>query len=94
MGRKAPSAPAYTRLSHDARRREDRAPKGKVPVLVGEGEVMERLHIPTKLINHPYIVVLLEMSANEFGYQQQGALKIPCDADCLRRSIQMISKQK
>ena len=93
MGRKANSPPAYGRLSHDDTR-HDRAQKGKVPVLVGEGEEMERLLIPTKLIKHPYIAALLEMSANEFGYQQQGALKIPCDAECLRRSIQMISKQK
>ena len=92
MGRKANSPPAYGRLSHDDTW-HDRARKGKVPVLVGEGEEMERLLIPTTLIKHPYIAALLEMSANEFGYQQQGALKIPCDAECLR-SIQMISKQK
>ncbi|CBI22087.3 hypothetical protein AAG906_007260 [Vitis piasezkii] len=93
MGKKANPPPAYVRLTHDDTR-EDRVRKGKVPVLVGEGEVMERLLIPTKLFKHPYIVALLEMSANEFGYQQQGTLKIPCAVECLRRSIEMISKEK
>ncbi|KAL6319120.1 hypothetical protein AAG906_011199 [Vitis piasezkii] len=63
------------------------------PCLVGEGEVMERLMIPTKMIKHPYIVALLEMSANEFGYRQHGTIKIPCDVE-RRRTIEMISKEK
>ncbi|RVW74828.1 hypothetical protein CK203_053826 [Vitis vinifera] len=58
------------------------------------GEVMERLMIPTKMIKHPYIVALLEMPANEFGYQKHGTIKIPCDVECPRRTIEMISKEK
>ena len=93
MGKEANSPPAYVRLTGDETRK-DRACKGKVPVLVGGGEVMERLMIPTKMIKHPYIVALLEMPANEFGYQQHGTIKIPCDVERLRRTIEMISKEK
>ncbi|KAL6319641.1 hypothetical protein AAG906_020718 [Vitis piasezkii] len=62
MGKEANSPPAYVRLTGDETR-EDRACKGKVPVLVGEGE-------------------------------QHGTIKIPCDVERLRRTIEMISKEK
>lgn len=55
--------------------------KGYVPVLVGkegdgDDDLMEKLWIPIKLINHPRIVALLNHSADEFGFRQQGLLKI------------------
>ncbi|KDO35835.1 hypothetical protein CISIN_1g035599mg [Citrus sinensis] len=49
--------------------------------------VMERVLIPTKLIDHPYIVSLLELSAKEFGYHQQGLLQVPYDANCLKKMV-------
>ncbi|KAK9284116.1 hypothetical protein L1049_023283 [Liquidambar formosana] len=93
MAKKACLPSAYGRLSSDDSE-EDRVRKGHIPVLVGKEEVMERLLIPTKLIKHPFIVALLEMSAHEFGYGQQGTLKIPYDAECFKRMIKMISKGK
>ncbi|KAL6144200.1 hypothetical protein ACLB2K_054895 [Fragaria x ananassa] len=54
--------------------------KGYVPVLVGkqgdEDDLMEKLWMPIKLLDHPRIVVLLKNSADEFGFRQQGLLKI------------------
>ncbi len=54
--------------------------KGYVPVLVGkqgdEDDLMEKLWMPIKLLNHPRIVALLNNSADEFGFRQQGLLKI------------------
>ncbi|KAF8007800.1 hypothetical protein BT93_K1713 [Corymbia citriodora subsp. variegata] len=74
---------------------ENRVRKGYVPVLVGEDTaMMERLHIPIKLIGHPFVTALLKLSANEFGYEQQGLLRIPYDPDCFKQMIRWISKKK
>lgn len=86
----------YVRLKGDKLNKEDdRARKGYVPVLVGQEEmVMERVLIPTKLIGHPYIVSILELSAKEFGYHQQGLLQVPYDANCLKKMVHIISREK
>lgn len=56
--------------------------KGFVPLHVGTNdEAMERICIPLKLINHPCFVYLLDQSAKEFGYNQEGLLRISCDVD-------------
>ncbi|MQM11155.1 hypothetical protein Taro_044060 [Colocasia esculenta] len=57
------------------------APKGYVPMLVGSEERAERLLVPAELLNHPAIMGLLEMAAQEFGYQRGGVLRVPCDVD-------------
>ncbi|KAL5791693.1 hypothetical protein ACOSP7_000287 [Xanthoceras sorbifolium] len=80
----------YMRLSGAAKVEEDGSRKGYVPLLVGSEEVMERILVPTKLIDHPYIVELLELSANEYGYKHQGLLKIQYDADCFKRMVDVV----
>ncbi|KAI6673236.1 hypothetical protein NL676_001142 [Syzygium grande] len=83
----------YVKLSGDPS--ENRVRKGYVPVLVGtDAAAMERLHLPTKLVGHPFVVALLELSANEFGYEQQGLLRIPYDPDCFKQMMRRISKKK
>ncbi|KAK2971618.1 hypothetical protein RJ640_017735 [Escallonia rubra] len=97
MKREGSSPPAYTRLSCDDNGRDSdrRVKKGYIPILVGKEEAFrERILIPTKLMKHPYMVQLLEMSANEFGFGHPGTLKIPCDAEEFRQRINMITKGK
>lgn len=66
--------------------------KGYVPVLVGkEGSEMEKLWIPTKLIGHPYIVALLNFSADEFGYAQHGLLQIAHEIVPFKKMVQILS---
>ncbi|CAK7346651.1 unnamed protein product [Dovyalis caffra] len=67
--------------------------KGYFPVLVGKEGMMEKFLIATKLIKHPFIVQLLEMSAKEYGYRQEGLLKIPYDANCFKKMLKLISKK-
>lgn len=73
---------------------QDRAPKGYVPVLAGKDEMMERFLLRVKLFNDPRIVMLLEKAADEFGYKQEGILRIPCDLDYFRQVVGDISKPK
>ena len=68
--------------------------KGVFPVLVGnEGTIMEKFLLPTKLTKHPFIAQLLELSAKEYGYEQEGLLKIPYDASCFKKMLKLISKK-
>ena len=88
-----PSSPNYRRLSEGEN--ENRVAKGRIPVLVGlDMEAMERVSLPAKLIKHPYIVGLLELSAHEFGYSQQGTLRLQCEVCSFKRMIRLISKGK
>ncbi|XP_062227711.1 auxin-responsive protein SAUR72-like [Phragmites australis] len=54
-------------------------PRGCVPVLVcdGEGEG-ERFAVRVEALRHPSFAALLEMAAQEFGYKQEGILRVPC----------------
>ncbi|CAK8538722.1 unnamed protein product [Lathyrus sativus] len=64
--------------------------KGHVPLVVGKGKEkdMERIWVSIKGIHHPKIVDLLEQSAKEYGYKQQGVLRIRCDVDNFKAIIQ------
>lgn len=51
-------------------------PEGHVPVYVGDE--MERFLVSAELLNHPIFIGLLNKSAQEYGYDQKGVLRIPC----------------
>lgn len=87
---------AYVSLSCSETVERDRFRKGYVPILVGkEMGDMEKLWIPIKLLSHPRIVALLRRSAHEFGFQQQGLLKIKHDVHLFKGMIKSIlSKSK
>ncbi|KAL2897158.1 Auxin-responsive protein SAUR72 [Bienertia sinuspersici] len=67
-------------------RRRSSVPSGHVPVYVGEEE-MERFVVSADLMNHPIFVKLLNKSAQEYGYEQKGALKIPCNVLLFERLL-------
>ncbi|KAK3131062.1 hypothetical protein QOZ80_6BG0501520 [Eleusine coracana subsp. coracana] len=54
-------------------------PRGCVPVLVcgGDGDG-ERFVVRVEALRHPSFAALLEMAAQEFGYKQEGVLRVPC----------------
>ncbi|XP_051201334.1 auxin-responsive protein SAUR71 [Lolium perenne] len=56
-------------------------PRGCVPVLVlGDGvdDEAERFVVRVEALRHPSLAALLEMAAQEFGYKQEGILRVPC----------------
>jgi len=65
--------------------------KGYVPVVVGVGEEVERFVVSVKLFRHQCMMSLLELAAEEFGFEQRGVLRIPCDVQHFRRVLQQIS---
>ncbi|KAK1303557.1 hypothetical protein QJS10_CPB11g01549 [Acorus calamus] len=100
MGKKkgTSSAALYERLLEigNKKAKDVEVPSGYVPMMVGSGreEEMERFMVHTELFKHPCIVILLEMAAEEFGYEQQGILKIPCDVEHFRSVIAFRLKKR
>ncbi|KAL6623364.1 hypothetical protein ACP70R_033244 [Stipagrostis hirtigluma subsp. patula] len=64
-------------------------PEGHVPVYVGAGEgpEAERFVVRAELLGAPALAELLGRAAQEYGYGQQGPLRIPCPAAVFRRAL-------
>ncbi|CAL9162400.1 unnamed protein product [Musa hybrid cultivar] len=58
---------------------ESAVPKGCMAVYVGAE--MRRFVIPTSYLRLPLFRVLMESAADEFGFDQVGGLRIPCDEE-------------
>ncbi|KAK4794569.1 hypothetical protein SAY86_012563 [Trapa natans] len=63
-------------------------PAGHVPIYVGEE--MERFLVYAELLNHPVLAGLLDKSAQEYGYEQKGALRIPCHVAVFERILEAL----
>lgn len=79
---------AARRPSESMRKRSGGVPEGHLPVYVGEE--MERFIVSAELLNHPIFVMLLNKSAQEYGYEQQGVLRIPCHVFLFERVLETL----
>ncbi|KAJ8636902.1 hypothetical protein MRB53_011169 [Persea americana] len=66
-------------------------PKGHLPVYVGEEE-MERFVVKAKLLNDPMFLELLNQSKREYGYDQQGVLRIPCRVSVFEQVLETLTR--
>lgn len=68
-------------------RRDWRAevPEGHLPVYVGDE--MERFVVRADLLGRPVFLELLRRSAEEYGYEQRGVLRIPCPVPLFQRIL-------
>ncbi|KAK7405380.1 hypothetical protein VNO78_06637 [Psophocarpus tetragonolobus] len=83
-------SPQYALLQSESGRRNRHVPVpvGHVPVYVGEE--MERFVVSAELLNHPIFISLLNRSAQEYGYEQKGVLRIPCHVIVFERVLEAI----
>ena len=63
-------------------------PEGHLPVYVGDE--MERFVVSAELLNHPIFMKLLNKSAQEYGYEQKGVLRIPCHVFVFERVLEAL----
>ena len=67
--------------------------RGYVPLLVGgDDEDEEKFVVHLTQLKNPNVSCLLDMAAQEFGYGQQGVLRIPCDVQQFKLIFNQISK--
>ncbi|KAK3424696.1 auxin-responsive protein SAUR71 [Eucalyptus grandis] len=86
--RKAESFRVAAASATKMRRSGAAVPEGHVPVYVGEE--MERFVVCAEMLNHPVFIGLLNRSAQEYGYEQQGALRIPCHVVVFERLLECL----
>ncbi|XP_051137894.1 auxin-responsive protein SAUR32-like [Andrographis paniculata] len=75
-------APHFHHHNHggcSGERREARGiPKGCLAITVGQGLERRRFVIPVSYLNHPLFTQLLKEAEEEYGFDQKGAINIPC----------------
>ncbi|KAM7463632.1 hypothetical protein LguiA_031753 [Lonicera macranthoides] len=62
----------------DGKKEEREIQKGCVGIIVGQGEEQQRIIIPVMYINHPLFILLLKEAEEEYGFDHQGPINIPC----------------
>lgn len=67
-------------------------PKGYLAVCVGEE--LKRFIIPTEYLGHHSFHLLLREAEEEFGFQQTGVLRIPCEVPVFENILQMVEEKK
>uniref|UniRef100_A0A7C8ZMU4 Uncharacterized protein n=1 Tax=Opuntia streptacantha TaxID=393608 RepID=A0A7C8ZMU4_OPUST len=91
--------PSYVKLKSkdddDDESDEWRTPKGHVPVMVGKEEgSSKRFAVPTRFMKDPSIAALLQLSADELGYDHQGIVQIPCHPEYFEAVLGKLSKRR
>ncbi|KAJ8447592.1 hypothetical protein Cgig2_031205 [Carnegiea gigantea] len=66
----------------------EHVPKGYLAVCVGKE--LKRYVIPTHYLGHQAFGILLREAEEEFGFHQEGVLKIPSDVSVFERILQMV----
>ncbi|XP_062185012.1 protein SMALL AUXIN UP-REGULATED RNA 51-like [Phragmites australis] len=67
-------------------------PKGHLAVCVGPA--MQRFVIPMEYLKHSAFAALLREAEEEFGFQQEGVLRIPCEVPVFVAILKVVEKNK
>jgi SAUR family protein len=87
----------------DDKQRKIRVPKGYLPIVLvhgdddegGAGTTTETwVLVRVSDLKEPCMAALLEAAEEQFGYGQQGVLKVPCDAQRFDHVLSMARKSK
>ncbi|KAK6911185.1 Small auxin-up RNA [Dillenia turbinata] len=70
----------------------DVVPKGFLAVCVGKE--LKRYIIPTEYLGHQAFGLLLREAEEEFGFQQEGVLKIPCEVSVFERILKIVQEKR
>ncbi|CAL4975545.1 unnamed protein product [Urochloa decumbens] len=77
---------------------DKRIPKGYLPiVLVRDDQGVDeetRVLVRVKDLKEPCMAALLELAEEQFGYGQQGVLRVPCDVQRFEHVVNMARKSK
>ncbi|KAF6141767.1 hypothetical protein GIB67_027945 [Kingdonia uniflora] len=70
----------------------DIVPKGFLAVCVGEE--LKRFVIPTEYLGHRAFGILLREAEEEFGFQNEGVLRIPCEVSVFEKILKVVEDKK
>ncbi|OAY53500.1 auxin-responsive protein SAUR50 [Manihot esculenta] len=66
-------------------------PKGYLAICVGEE--LKKFVIPTEYLSHPAFHLLLREAEEEFGFQQTGVLRIPCEVAVFESILKLVEEK-
>ncbi|KAA8535720.1 hypothetical protein F0562_030774 [Nyssa sinensis] len=69
-----------------------RIPSGSLAVYVGAER--RRFVIPTRFLNLPVFVALLNKAEEEFGFQRSGGLVLPCEVGFFRELLKLLKRDE
>ncbi|CAO2208531.1 unnamed protein product [Urochloa humidicola] len=78
-------------------RDDKRIPKGYLPIVLvrdDEGSEETRVLVRVEDLKEPCMAALLESAEQQFGYGQQGVLRVPCDAQRFEHVVNMAHQSK
>ncbi|KAF7135375.1 hypothetical protein RHSIM_Rhsim08G0251100 [Rhododendron simsii] len=70
----------------------DAVPKGFLAVCVGKD--LKRFVIPTEYLGHQAFGILLREAEEEFGFQQEGVLRLPCEVPLFQKILKMVEDKR
>ena len=79
-------------LHHHGKKQYRDVPKGCLAIKVGQGEEQQRFIVPVIYFNHPLFMQLLKEAEEEYGFEQKGAITIPCHVEEFRYVQGMIDR--
>ncbi|KAK4370123.1 hypothetical protein RND71_009598 [Anisodus tanguticus] len=69
-----------------------RTPSGSLAVYVGPSRT--RFVIPTRFLNLPVFISLLDKAEEEFGYQRTGGLVLPCEVEYFSEILRLLDRDE
>ncbi|KAJ8616911.1 hypothetical protein MRB53_013097 [Persea americana] len=84
--------PADLLLDPDPGEGPAKVPRGYLAVYVGPE--MRRFVIPARYLGVPAMRVLMERAAEEFGYEQRGGLRIPCEEEAFQEILSVLDRRR
>ena len=74
--------------AHDHASLSSTTPVGFFALYVGEER--QRFVVPTSFLSHPLIKMLLDKSYNEFGFEQNSGLVVPCSVSTFQEVLNAV----
>ncbi|CAI0438809.1 unnamed protein product [Linum tenue] len=78
--------------NHHQQQQRQQVPKGYLAISVGLEQ--KRFTIPTEYLSHPAFHILLREAEEEFGFQQAGVLRIPCEVSVFESVVKIVEEKK
>ncbi|CAI9754076.1 unnamed protein product [Fraxinus pennsylvanica] len=83
---------SFTESSISSSVSSDQVPKGYIAVCTGKE--LKRFVIPMEYLGHQAFRILLREAEEEFGFQQEGVLKIPCEVELFEKILKLMEEKK
>ncbi|XP_022886832.1 auxin-responsive protein SAUR32-like [Olea europaea var. sylvestris] len=83
---------SFTESSISSSMSSEQVPKGYIAVCTGKE--LKRFVIPMEYLGHQAFRVLLREAEEEFGFQQEGVLKIPCEVELFEKILKLMEEKK